>query len=80
MTTCKSCGAPIFWVQAPSGKWIPCDEGLKPFKYGKGKDYVVTQNGNVINCLLDFDGEPSGMARTPHWATCPDADKYRRKG
>lgn len=78
--TCKSCGASIIWIQAPSNKWIPCDEGLKPYKQdANGKDYVVNQKGEVILCTLDFDGTPTGMARTAHFATCPDAAKFRRQ-
>ena len=26
------------------------------------------------------EGLPTGMARTPHWATCPYADDFRRRG
>lgn len=79
--TCKSCGAPIVWIESKNHKFIPCDEGLKPYKQTEnGKEVVITQDGDYVRCTFDFDGFPTGMARTPHWATCPDADRFRRRG
>ena len=78
-TTCKACGAPLIWVETPKGKYIPCDEGLIPYKQDRaGKKAVVTDKGEVIKCETEFEGEPTGMARVPHWATCPQADRFRR--
>ena len=80
LATCKKCGAPIVWIQTPKGKWIPCDEGLKKYRQNSaGKESVVTDRGEVIRCDLAFDGWPTGMARTAHWATCPEADSFRRR-
>ena len=76
---CKSCGAPLVWIETPAGKYMPCDEGLMPFKRDDcGRETVVLQSGEVIRCQLRFIGAPDGMARRPHWATCPQADKHRR--
>lgn len=51
MTNCKSCGAPIVWVKTPAGSWMPCDEGLHPYKKDShGKDVVVTDKGEVVRC------------------------------
>ena len=78
--TCKSCGAPLVWIRSHNAKWIPCDEGLKPYKQtDDGKEFVVAQDGDIIRCTFTFEGFPTGMARTPHWATCPEADRFRRK-
>lgn len=78
--TCKSCGAPIVWIESPKHKWIPCDEGLIPYQEDRSeKDAIVTQKGEIIRCRLTFDGEPTGMGRIAHWATCPAADLYRRR-
>jgi len=78
--TCKKCGAPIVWIQTQKGKWIPCDEGMLEYKKNHvGKDCVVSQDGDVIRCDLQFEGEPDGMARVAHWATCPYADEFRRR-
>ncbi len=79
-STCKSCGAPIIWIQSRKGKWIPCDEGLKEYKVdSSGKDYIVTQRGEIVRCTFDFEGTADGMGRIAHWATCPNADKHRRR-
>lgn len=78
--TCKSCGAPIVWIESPKHKWIPCDEGLIPYLEDRaGKEAVVTQRGEITRCRLTFDGEPTGLGRTTHWATCPNADQHRRR-
>ena len=80
MAKCKSCGAPVVWRETPRGKWLPLDEGMIPYKADtKGTDVLVNDSGEVIRCRLSFDGAPDGMARMPHWATCPNADKHRRK-
>ncbi len=81
MATCKSCGAPIVWVKTPAGKWLPCDEGLLAYKQDDeaGGDTVVTDDGEVIRCHLHFDGFATGMARMPHWATCSEPDRFRRR-
>jgi len=78
--TCKSCGAPLVWIETPAGKWIPCDEGLVRYKQDDaGRKAVVTQDGEIVKCEMEFEGLPTGMARLPHWATCPEADRFRRK-
>lgn len=78
--TCKSCGAPIVWIRTPAGKSMPCDAALVRYRYDPaGKCSVVTDIGTVVRCNLDFEGIPTGMARVPHWATCPQAEKFRRR-
>jgi len=80
MPQCKSCGAQIRFVLSRNNKYIPCNAKLIPYKQTEdGKEIVITEDGEYIRCTLEFDGFPTGMARTPHWATCPDADKFRRK-
>ena len=80
MATCSSCGAGIIWLRTPAGKWMPANEGLVPYKQsGKGTRFVVDDRGNMIRCELEFEGFPTGMARIPHWATCPNAAKHKRR-
>lgn len=79
---CLSCGAPIMWIRTPKGSYIPVNEGLVPYvKAPGGKDSVVTQKGEVIRCHIqeEADDNTTGYARVSHFATCPYADKYRRK-
>ena len=85
-STCKKCGASIIWLKTPAGKWMPANEGLVRYRQNdEGKDYVVTDRGEVIRCdiineKLPLGEFPTGMARVPHWATCPFADSFRKKG
>lgn len=87
MTKCKKCGAPIIFIESAKStpqnkKWIPCDEGLVEYKQGDSPDYedvVINDRGEYIHCTFDFQCEPTGLARIPHWATCPFADEFRRK-
>lgn len=81
-STCRKCNAPIIWLKTPNENWMPADEGLVPYRQNpSGKDYVVTDRGEVIRCDIITDGTlPTGMARVPHWATCPFADDFRKRG
>lgn len=79
MTKCKKCGADILFLTTKNGKWFPVNEGLVPYKQDKdGEDLVVTDKGEVIRCTFEFECTPTGMARIPHWATCPYANDFRR--
>ena len=80
MAQCKKCGAPIVWIQTPDRKWMPCNDGLVPYKQDKdGEDYVVTDRGELIHCTFEFECLPTGAARIPHWATCPFAKDFKRQ-
>ena len=86
MATCKKCGAPIIWLKTPKGKWMCADEGLVPYRTDpEGKDLVCNDYGEMIRCEILPEDEcragkrnPSGRARIPHWATCPNADDFRK--
>ena len=78
--TCSKCHAPITWIETPNGKWMPCDEGLVEYHADMcGKDLVVADDGRVIRCSFDFKGPATGLARIPHWKTCPFADDFRKR-
>ena len=80
MSKCRSCGAEIIWIKTRAGKNMPCNATLVPYKQTEtGKEYVVAEDGSMIRCTLLFDGLPTGMARVPHWATCPTVEQHRRK-
>ena len=80
MAKCKSCNADIVFVKSPAGKYIPCDEGLIAYKFDdNGKDVLVDDAGEVIRCQIHFEGGADGYARVPHWATCPNADRFRKR-
>lgn len=80
--TCKSCMAAIVWIGTAKGKSIPCD--ATPVYYierpRSGKQRIVTPNGQVLACEYTTDPhKATGTGYVPHWATCPQADKHRRK-
>lgn len=78
---CRGCGANIVWISTPGGKSMPCD--AEPVLYREragapGK--VVTPNGEVLSCELNVaSDEATGAGYVPHWATCPEAGKFRRR-
>lgn len=77
---CRACGAPILWIRTPKGKWLPVNYGPVQYRENpRGKDSVVDNWGQIIHCDLNFDGLPTGLARIPHWATCPKAAQFKRK-
>ena len=84
MSKCKSCGAEITWIKTTSGKSMPCDAQAVTYwidKNGAKKDRIVTPNGEVVAC--DLDGlvhTAVGIGYIPHWSTCPNADRHKKKG
>lgn len=81
MATCKGCGAEIIWIETPKGKRMPCDPVKVPYWEKKGApDKVVTPDGEVISCELRGTlSKATGVGYIPHWRTCPDAGRFRRK-
>ena len=76
MAKCKGCGKPIIWI----GK-IPCDpEQIIYRQEKKGNLRVVTPNGEVMSAVLsDNPSTATGVGYISHFATCPQADRFRRR-
>ncbi len=75
MATCRSCGAEIVWGKTKAGKSMPIDPG--PVASG---NILLTENGT---CYVHPSPEIRRVfsevpMRTSHFATCPDAGKFRR--
>lgn len=73
MPACSSCGAEIEWVtMRDSGKRMPVD--AKPASFV----VLVASDGSPV---VSGDGAKGVVVtgRLSHFATCPDADKHRRK-
>lgn len=62
MSTCKSCGASILWVQMPSKKMMPVDAQAKM----------------MVIVSADKQRGQVRAAHTSHFATCPEASNFRR--
>ncbi len=71
-TKCRSCGAPIVWGITKKCNRVPLDPPEKRF--------VPICRGDMLN-LPPGDIPEVEMRETwlSHFATCPDADKHRRK-
>lgn len=85
MPKCKSCGKKIVWIRTHAGSAMPCDAEQVYYRYTYGgKHRIVTPNGEVLACEL-MDGEKDDLSRAtgvgyvPHWSTCPNADRHRKR-
>jgi hypothetical protein len=74
VSKCRTCQAPVLFVpSATTGKLMILDAAAVPdgnTVIHEGKAYVVT--GDI------FDRVPDGLRFKSHWATCPDAKKWRK--
>jgi hypothetical protein len=73
MTECRSCGAPIRFVFTAMGGRMPIDLEPNP----DGNVYLRGHTAHVIKADTVLPpGEPRYMS---HHATCPQAEKWRRR-
>lgn len=81
IAVCKACGKPIVWIRTIKGKSMPCDsEPVAYIETPKGKEKIVTRNGEVISCTFDAEPEKmTGIGYIPHWSTCPQANGFRKR-
>lgn len=84
MAKCRGCGAPIEFIKTPTGKMLPVDQQTINFipGSGKGERKFVTDQGRVVSGIPVGDAHEGGyeIGYVPHWATCPEADKFRKRG
>ena len=62
---------------------MPCNAQPVTYKaQSKAKDKIVTQNGEVISCIITPEdiNQATGIGYIPHWATCPQAESFKKKG
>ena len=82
MAFCKSCGKQIVWVKSEAGKAIPCDaEKVMGERTPLGGDLVVTDNGTVVRCKVGSCTDESKLVvgYISHFATCPHANRHRKR-
>ena len=82
---CRSCGAPIIWVEMESGKHMPLDvtpvkEGTVIIRHGPRQGqttgHVETKKEREHRMNATMFG--SQVAFLSHFATCPEAGEWRR--
>lgn len=80
MSKCRSCGAKIIWIITPAGKKMPCDPEPVYFKPAQdGELRLVTANGTIARGTKAEKAEDALCGYVSHFATCPNADKHRRR-
>lgn len=72
-TTCRSCGAPIYWALTGAGKRMPVD--AEPSQAGTVE--LRLRSGAIV-AIVHGSPDGAGAWRTSHFATCPNADAHRR--
>jgi hypothetical protein len=63
---CRACDASIIWVETVAGKRMPLDPPWRP---------IHTGSQVQGRALVEIDT----AVTTTHFATCPHADRFRRK-
>ena len=81
MSKCKSCGAEIDWIVMKSGRRMPVDPEPVHFSIDKinhsGDITLITADGMAVTGFKDMSSRLIGYLS--HFATCPNADKHRRR-
>ena len=69
-TTCKSCGAEIFFIKTKSGRFAPVDADIT---VSTGKELLY------VDEIIGFKMIPEGFkGHKSHFATCPNAVDFRK--
>lgn len=72
---CSGCSAPIIWAYTEQGRRIPLDEHPVD-TWGDGTYFTLEgHRATVASPLLVQDDQAIYQS---HFATCPDADTFRR--
>ena len=77
MSLCRSCGQQVEWVTTTKGKKMPVDPEVVEYEDAEKGTVLVTEGGNVIT-VNEFQRMPNVRGRISHFATCPQADQWRR--
>ena len=80
MSNCRSCGAKIIWVKnEETEKSHPCDPELVSADEAEDGMTLVGEDGKIYRNAGTNVLDDEMLYRVSHFATCPDADKWRRK-
>ena len=77
MSSCKSCNAPLLWVKTSDGKPMPCNP--EPvLSIPAGEAIVLKVPGKHAIVVKAPADRPLAIGFQSHWATCPDAQSWRK--
>lgn len=80
ISKCRACGANLIYIRTAAGKHMPCDPPLVPYWPREGAPgKIVTMDGRVVSCDLEGPRDKVRFGRVSHFATCPEAGRFRRK-
>lgn len=77
---CRSCGRDVLWLVTTAGKRMPCDLGqvwLVEDPQG-GQIGVSAEGATITGYGVGGPGRDVVEVRTSHFATCPEAAKWRK--
>lgn len=77
ISACRSCSAPILWVEMPSGKMNPLDVYPQPTGDWAIDDRSTPPKAGRI--VRDPNAAEPVLGYVSHFATCPNAKTHRVK-
>ena len=77
-TKCRGCGAQIAFIKTVKGKSMPVNPDAIYFVRGSEFN-AVTLDGEVFRGRTPGPGEAAMIGYISHWATCPEANGFRKK-
>ena len=82
MSRCKACGAEIIWIKIErTGKPMPCDAAPIPYRPGAGGNLtLVTTDGRIVHGTRDSGNKSAPWGYQSHFASCPAAARFRKRG
>lgn len=74
---CRSCGAAVLWTTTTSGHLMPVD--AEPVQAPDTGNVSIEWSAGGVVPVAQVVAPAPGLHKS-HFATCPHADRHRRKG
>jgi hypothetical protein len=81
VTRCKSCGAELLWTLTERGRKMPLD--VDPYTGDDPRGLFVLRRQTELAptaVAVPLDAFPGEPVYRSHFASCPNADRHRRRG
>ena len=80
-TPCRGCGADIAFIRTTAGKSMPVDPFPISFVHAGGPNTYVMMDGSIQRGRepRQEDAEAVRIGYRSHFATCPQADRFRHR-